>query len=247
MLLKVTRAGRVVRTVQPRDGEGDWFPHRDVNEHPRHKQSVLADLTAEALGFGREAREVDAAIAAYLPSQTRVRLAGPGLKGTAQGRQPPVLDLAGVSLKVREVKVKGGKHSQHLTVLREQSARGLFTDLANLADAGRDIAVVTLLLPRVGDCYVLAEEEVRFSLSFPFREFARTGWDASIARGRGHVGRPKKGEVLPETWLSHDAGTDCTGGSWLFYGRHPHTHKPDEWAATGMSDLGHIIGAQVWR
>jgi len=245
MILKVTRNGSTVRTIQPRDGNGAWRAAASVNEHPAHKGAESGDLTAEALGFLRESGRVNAWLSRFLPSQTGVEV-GNG-KGTANGRREPVADLPGVSLKVRELLPKGGKRSSKLTTLREASARGLFSDLAALHTAGRDLPVVTLLLPRVGDAYILAEEEISFHVSYPFREFARTGWDASIGRGRGTVGRPPKGAILPETWMSHDAGTDCKGGSWLWYGAHPRTHTPGEWSKGTLAEVHAIIAGLMYE
>jgi hypothetical protein len=248
MLFKVTRAGRVVRTVQPVDGDSRFTAHADRNTHPAHVGQEVADLMAATLGL-LAGRKVNAWLSKYLPSQTTVDTGrGAGRIGSGNGRGEPVVDLNGVSLKVRRLMVKGGKRSSKLTTLREASARGLFADLAALHASGRDVPVVTFLLPQddTGH-YIVAEERVLFHVSYPYREFAATGFAASVARARGTVGRAPKGTVLPDTWLSHDANTDCTGGSWLWYGAHPRTHAPSEWSVGTLDEVRALVAGLMYE
>lgn len=239
----------------PRDGNGVFKSPKDLNFHPAHIGVEAGDLTAEALGFGREGKKVNDWLARWLPSQTEVNV-GDGI-GSANGRREPVVDLPGVSLKIRAVPAKGkGKRSGVLTTLRNDSARGILADLAALHARGRDVAVVTLLLDREDTgAYVLREEEVRYSVSYPFREFAATGWDASLERARkrepedtrtGPVGRPAAGTKLPDTWLTHKV-TTCIGGSWVFNGSHPRTNVPTEWRVGTYEQVRAVIAGLMYQ
>jgi hypothetical protein len=263
MSLKRIGTNGACRHYIPRDGNGVFKSPKDLNFHPAHIGVEAGDLTAEALGFGREGRKVNDWLARWLPSQTEVNV-GAGI-GSANGRREPVVDLPGVSLKIRAVPAKGkGKRSGVLTTLRNDSARGIFGDLAALHARGRDVAVVTLLLDREDTgAYILREDEVRYSVSYPFREFAATGWDASLDRARKRepedegddpaaagkkskpVGRPAAGTKLPDTWLTHKV-TTCIGGSWVFNGSHPRTNVPTEWRVGTYEQVRAVIAGLMY-
>lgn len=244
MAIRYTVAGGTRRVARPRDGNGRW--KGDCNLHPAHMGREAADLLAEILGFGVVAGLVNAWLAKWFPSMTTVDT-GNG-KGTGDGRGEPLADLPGVSLKIRTLRLKDGKRSSKLTTLREVSARALVDrDLPAFFAAGGDLPVVTVCLPVNAEGeYVLAEEEVLFHVSYPFREIAMRGFDGTVGNARGQVGRAAKGTVLPDVWASH-SDTTCTGGSWLFYGSHPHTHKREGWSIGTVTELREIIAGLIDR
>lgn len=242
--IRYTVAGVTRRVVRPRDGNGRW--KGDANLHPAHRGREAADLFAEILGFGVAAGMVNAWLAKWFPSMFTVDT-GNG-KGTGNGRGEPLADLPGVSLKIRSFVAKGGKRSSKLTTLREASARAMVNrDLPAFFAAGGDLPVVTVCLPVDADgTYILAEEEVLFHVSYPFREIAMRGFDGTVANARGQVGRAAKGTVLPTVWASH-ADTTCKGGSYIFYGAHPQTHVRDGWQVGTVTELRNVVAALIDR
>jgi len=252
MAIRYTVGGVTRRTFIPRDGHGKW--KSDVNLHPAHAGSEAADLFAEALGLGGEGCRVNEWLARFLPSQTTVKV-GNG-KATGNGRREPVCDLPGVSLKIRKrYAASGGKRSSKLTTQRPASAGPLADrDLPALFAGGGDIPVVTVCLPQTDDgAYILAEEEVWFNISYPYREIAMRGFRGTVANARGKVGRAPKGTVLPTVWASLSETTcrddDGTVGSWLFYGAHPHTDEGHrgEWSIGTLTEVRAIVAGLIDR
>jgi hypothetical protein len=220
------------RFYGPRDGLRRFKGKNDCNEHPAHIAGAVGDIQAEVLGCGHLAGLV------LYEHQTRVWGGavtpvnqGNGI-GSADGRGPMGEDLPFLSLKM----VDGNKTGTQagacvLTTPIEETARAFLAH----PRAG-EVAVLTILAPRVGGIYQVDPSEVRYHVAYPFAELAAGGLDAAFGRAHGR-GRPRTGTVLPTTWAGWIGSTAACGRSVQLSFRHPPPAVPGAWEVGTLAEV----------
>lgn len=220
------------RFYGPRDGLRRFKGKNDVNEHPAHIAGAVGDIQAELLGCGHLAGLV------LYEHQTRVWggivtpvNVGAGI-ASADGRGAMAEDIPFVSLKMVDSGKEGGQAGACvLTTPIEETARAFLAH----PRAG-ELAVLTMLAPRVGGIYQVDPGEVRYHVAYPYRELAAGGLDAAFGRAHGR-GRPRTGTVLPTTWAGWIGSTAACGRSVQLSFRHPPPAVPAAWEVGTLAEV----------